>query len=305
MSRRIKYLLAFLVLICQSGVHLHAREYRPEDVPNVQLSDARRFVSDPESILSPQAVASIDGKLLALRDSTSAEVAVVVLPTIGPYTPEDFALRVAERWGVGGRKSDNGMLILLVTEDRYIRFEVGYGLEGVMTDALSKRIQTQIMGPYLSAGEWDAGMIAGVNAVAGVLADPDSQLAREVREQESENVFEALSMLGITILFISIVGVVLAKRKRRKCPKCGHRMTITGEEAARLSKSARLITTSWRCPNCGHTDKTTRKENTGSGIGGAIGGGGIFGSGGFGGGGSGGGGWGGGSFGGGGSTSRF
>lgn len=305
MIKLIKYLLAALLLCTLAAPRAWAQEYRPDDVPNVQLADRNAFVSDPESILSPSTVADIDRKLSRLRDSTTVEVAVVVVPSIGTHTPEEFALEVAESWGVGGKKTDNGLLILLVTQDRYVRFEVGYGLEGVMTDLMSKHIQTQRMVPHLSGGDWDGGLEAGVDAVIEVLTDPDSQLVREQRDEENTGVgpliVAALVFGGMMALFIGLARAA----NRRKCPVCGGKMRPQKRNRSRISSSKWRVTTTWKCPNCGHTENTSSIMHSGGAVGGIGGFGGGSGRGGGFGGGFGGGGFGGGGFGGGGSTSRF
>ena len=133
------------------GMAAGQKVYKVNDVPNVRLVNAGSAVSNPDGTLSASAVDEVDRKLVALQRQISIEVAVVVISSIGDDTPEDFGISLFRKWGIGKAQKNNGLLILLVTGDRLVRFEVGYGLEGVITDAISKRIQTTRMMPYLRA----------------------------------------------------------------------------------------------------------------------------------------------------------
>lgn len=281
--------------------------YTVDNVPNTRLSDSRSSVSNPDGTLSTAAVARINSELAELEKTTSIEVAVVVVESIGEMPIEDFGIRLFRKWGIGKKKKDNGLLLLLVTRDRLVRFEVGYGLEGVMTDAMSKRIISQRMNPYLRSDDWDGAVLAAVGAVKEVLSNPDSDLRREAEADEMNSILTPLLIVFGMVLLVMVVAT-LAYRKARKCPRCGTMMKIVKEETVKLSPSTSQTTTTLRCPKCGYVTTKKRTQN----IGGAIAGGMIGGMmGGFGGGrgggfgGFGGGGFGGGSAGGGGATGRF
>lgn len=285
--------------------------YSPEDVPDVHKADGSLYVSDPGNILSPETVARINGIAASLQDKTGIEMAVAVVPSISPYTPEDFSERLFRRWGIGQEGEDNGLLILLVTDDRYIRFETGYGLEGTLTDALSKRIQATYMNPHFSKGDWDEGISAGVKAVSGLLLDPDNSMLKDngtngIPQPAANTFLLFLLMMAVAMFAISIFAFLMYKRGR-KCPRCGTRMETMDEASQSISPGIRLITTTYKCPKCGYILKKNRTQNIGASMAGGLGGGlGIPGRG-FGGGPSGGrpGGWGGGRSGGGGATSKF
>ncbi|MDL2230687.1 TPM domain-containing protein [Alistipes sp. OttesenSCG-928-L06] len=270
------------------------RVYTVDDVPNVRLSGMGNSVSNPDGTLSETTVAEINRKLADLQQQTSIEVAVVVIESIGDDTPEDFGIRLFRQWGIGKQQKNNGLLILLVTADRIIRFEVGYGLEGVLTDAMSKRIQTTRMMPYLQSGDWDNAIIVAVDAVSELLTDPDSDLRNEPeRARSQEESFPFGMLLGLGMMLVFLLLSVWGQRRKNRCPRCGTQMKIVDTKTYRVSPSLRRVATTLRCPKCGYTTTRNTTHNTGGGIGGGMGG--------FGGGGS----WGGGSAGGGGSTTRF
>ena len=166
-----------LLLVLPAG----AATYRVEDVPNVQRIDSRRYVSNPDGILSAETVARLDALCALLRERGLAQVAVVAVDNIEGGDTFSFAVDLFDRWGVGGKKSNNGLGILLVRDLREIRFVTGGGVEGVLPDALCKRIQMRYMLPAFRNGDYDAGMLAGVEAAAQLLegGDPDLETGEE------------------------------------------------------------------------------------------------------------------------------
>lgn len=153
--KRLIGLMLFLLVATLSFATGEEKQYTLQDVPNVRLNDARQYVSDPSHILSGSARDTINAVLARLEESTGIETAVVMLPSIGEEDIFNFAHELFRQWGIGKQKSNNGLLILFVMDQRKVRFTVGYGLEGTMTDAMSKRIQMQRMVPRFKAGDWD------------------------------------------------------------------------------------------------------------------------------------------------------
>lgn len=164
-------LLAFLSL---GPVSVYGADpYTIETVPNVRLADRTNHVSNPDGIISAQDIAEINRLLNGLEDSLSIEVAVVALNSTGEEDARTFATELFNRWGLGKKGKDNGLLILLVTDQRSVVFETGYGLEGVLPDAISHRIQQQYMISDLKAGRYSTGMLAGVEGVTDYLLNSD------------------------------------------------------------------------------------------------------------------------------------
>ena len=274
-----------------------AKVYKVEDVPMVHLSDRTRYVSNPDGILSSSTVVTIDSMLLALEDSTGIQVLVAVLGDIEGGDCFDFAYRLGKENGVGQKESDNGLVVLLSTGERCVQFATGYGLEGVMPDAICKRIQQQYMVEHFAGGNWDAGMVAGMRAVCGVL---DGTMEPPAEEED------LLAMiLAMVFIFGGIALVAFVVWYFNRCPNCGKRnVQRTGSQTIREANGATVLETTYVCKHCGHTfkrrDRTLNNNRRGPGGGVIIGGGGYGRGGGF-----GGGSFGGGSFGGGGAGSRF
>lgn len=309
MIRRLQtILIACLIAVTAWAAGDSVKEYKSvDDVPNVRLTDVRRYVSDPTSILSPAATDTINAILGRLEKSTGIETAVVMLPSIGENDIFDFSTSLFRKWGIGKKKSDNGLLILFVMDQHKVRFATGYGIEGTMTDAMSKRIQTQYMVPAFKRSDWNKGMVDGVRATAKVL---DGSMEPEAADSDTDT-SDLLFSIGI------IVGVILlamfVSSIKQRCPKCRKRsaMKQMGVEVLRVStgkgRRKRIRRTTYVCQYCGHI--MTKDEDIDDNSGSAAAGGAILGSmlgrGGGGGGGSFGGSFGGGSTGGGGSTSDW
>lgn len=298
----------FLTLMLLLGVlEVSARVYSVDDVPNVRLVNKYDYVSDPENVLSRVAVDSINSMLRRLEETTAIEVAVVVVPAVPDGDCFDFAYRLGEKWGVGKKERDNGLVILLATDDRCVQFVTGYGLEGDLPDALCKRIQSKYMLSYFSDGRWSEGLVAGVRATCGQL---DGTQEAMKGEDEGGNYVPMLMLMLFGIVLVSIVAAEISARKARRCPKCGKHKLVRSDSVKVMSKNGVWVNkVTYVCSACGHV--VVRNENRydnnshrGGGSGPIFFGGFGGGHGGFGGGFSGGS-FGGGSFGGGGAGSRF
>lgn len=252
--KRLIGLMLFLLVATLSFATGEEKQYTLQDVPNVRLNDARQYVSDQSHILSGSARDTINAVLARLEESTGIETAVVMLPSIGEEDIFNFAHELFRQWGIGKQKSNNGLLILFVADQRKVRFTVGYGLEGTMTDAMSKRIQMQRMVPRFKAGDWDGGMVDGVKAAAQVL---DGSMQPEPTDDEEDmlvGIIALLIIIGIAIFAIFLVG------EAQRCPKCRKKgVKRVAQQVLRLSNGRRVRRTTFLCPHCGHT--FTRDEN--------------------------------------------
>lgn len=307
--RKLTFLLTFFMLL--GSVQLQAKEYAIKDIPMVHLQNRTRYVSNPDGVLSAGAVAAMDTTLFALEQRTGVQTLVVAVKQIDGGDCFEFAYQLGKKNGVGEKGKDNGLVILLVTEERCIQFATGYGLEGVLPDAVCKQIQVRYMNKYLGEGNWDAGMLAGIQAVSRQL---DGTGEPPVPRQEEESGY---LLLVILICCFVIVPALLwfSVRQRKKCPLC-HKHTLRQLSVRTVSRINGIRTEEivLQCTNCGHVVRRQRQKrdeddfhhrggNGGPFLGGPFFGGCFGGSGG--GGGFSGGSFGGGSFGGGGAGSKF
>ena len=300
-----------ILIICALSLALPAtaKRYKVKDVPNVQVENRYRFTSNPDDILSASAVAQIDSICYDLRHRGIAQIAVVAVDEIAGDDVFEFAYELFSAWGVGN-KSDNGIGILLVESEHEIRFVTGYGIEGVLPDALCKRIQMQYMLPHFLDNDYDAGMVAGITAIRSVLngSELDAGLTDNYEEDDTAFIIAIFAFITFIIVF-TLVIIVAIDRATRRCPNC--KQLSLQKDSARLINTRFGISTyrdTYICTKCGTRVERNRQEdnsNNHRGGGGPIIMGGGFGRGGFSGGGSFGGGFGGGRFGGGGAGSRW
>jgi uncharacterized protein len=127
-------------------------------------------VHDEAKVLSQATVDQLDVKLKKYGDSTTNQIAILIIPSLDADVLEEYALRVAEKWKLGTKKNDNGALLLIVIDSHKVRIEVGQGLEGVLTDAQSNRIIRNEIAPNFRRGDYDTGVQAAVDAMTKTIA---------------------------------------------------------------------------------------------------------------------------------------
>lgn len=232
---------------------LQAQEkvYTVDNLPKVHLQNKMQYVCNPAGILSQAACDSIDSMLYALEQQTGIETVVAVVPSIGEEDCFDFCHQLLNKWGVGKKGKNNGLVILLVTDQRCIQFYTGYGLEGVLPDAICKRIQTRYMIPYLKDGNWDAGMVAGLKATCQRL---DGSMENDALSDSNDG--GSFDFILAILCFIAIGGglAFFSARKQSRCPNCGkHQLQRSGSRVVSRINGVKTEDVTYTCRNCGHT----------------------------------------------------
>lgn len=144
-------------------------------LPVPELAGMR--VHDEANILSPTFMSQLEQQLAAYEDSTSNQIAILIIPTLKGVPIEDYSFKVAETWKLGQANNDNGALLLIAVEDRKMRIEVGEGLEGVLPDAVCNQIIRNEIAPRFRQNDYDGGVHAGIISVVRAIggeyqADP-------------------------------------------------------------------------------------------------------------------------------------
>jgi uncharacterized protein len=121
------------------------------------------YVTDQTATLTREEIQALEQKLTAFANRKGSQVAVLIVPTTAPESIEQYSIRVAEQWKLGRKGVDDGALLLVAKNDRALRIEVGYGLEGVLPDAINKRIIAEVITPYFQKGDFAGGINAGVD----------------------------------------------------------------------------------------------------------------------------------------------
>ena len=166
-------------------------------------------VNDLTGTLTSEQREALDAKLATLERETGAQVAVLIVASVQPEGVEQYALRVVEAWKLGRQGIDDGALLLIAKDDRRLRIEVGYGLEGALNDAIAKRIISETITPRFREGDFYGGVDAGVEAMLKVIAG-EPLPAPETQSSTSADVddrFEQLLFAGFVLVFV--VGGVL------------------------------------------------------------------------------------------------
>lgn len=128
-------------------------------------SSPQYYVNDYAGILNPNVRQSLERRLQAFEEQTSNQILIAIFPSLEGESLEDVSIRLADQWKMGQKGRDNGVLLLIFKEDRKLRIEVGYGLEGVLTDALSKSIILNEIVPFFKQGDYSGGVQSGVAAI--------------------------------------------------------------------------------------------------------------------------------------------
>lgn len=148
---------------------LNAQSFSVDDIKPIKTSRSNSYVSNQDNILSENAYNILNQKLDSLEKSTTAQVAVVALQTSGGISARDLSEELFNKWNVGQKKSNNGLIVMLIVDSREVFIRTGYGLEGALTDAKCTRIVNEIMAPYFKKGDWDNGMIAGIDEINSLI----------------------------------------------------------------------------------------------------------------------------------------
>jgi uncharacterized protein len=159
-------------------------------------------VTDLSGVLDTAQQSVLESSLAALEAETGSQIAVLVIDTTGPEAIEQYALRVAESWKLGRQGVDDGALLLVAVDDRKLRIEVGYGLEGVLPDARAKRIIAEIITPYFKNGDYAGGIRAGVEAMANA-SRGEALPAPEPQRRGASGILNYLPLILIIALVIS------------------------------------------------------------------------------------------------------
>jgi len=164
-------------------------------------------VVDQTGTLSSSDVAALTQTLKDLEARKGSQVAVLIVPTTAPETIEQYSIRVAEAWKVGRRKIDDGALLVVAKDDHKLRIEVGYGLEGALTDVTARRIIDEIITPKFRSGDFAGGISAGVDRIIGVIDGEPLPAPKRQQDYGSSSNLEGLFPFAIFGIFV--VGGIL------------------------------------------------------------------------------------------------
>jgi uncharacterized protein len=183
------------------------------------------FVVDAAGLLEEGTEARLTAICREVREKTGAEIAAAVVPSIAPRTVDEYAVRLFERWGVGSREKDDGVLVVVAVEERQVRIEVGYGLEGILPDGRVGGILRTAVVPHLRHDDWDAGVEGAVIALARVIAEDRGVTltslegvevgAPEPAPERGERVGNFLFLFVLVVILWIVIAIAAGRGRRR------------------------------------------------------------------------------------------
>ncbi len=168
-------------------------------------------ITDLTNTLSPAEIASLDRKLADFERQTTNQIAVLMIPSLEGDSLEDYSIRLAEKWKIGQKGRNNGVILLIVKNDRKLRIEVGYGLEGALPDAMAGTIIRNEIAPRFRGGQFYEGVEAGIQAI---MAATKGEYKAPKKRQRASNVPPWTFFLPIILIFGITMVMNFIGRKR-------------------------------------------------------------------------------------------
>jgi uncharacterized protein len=178
----------------------------------LEVPPLRGRVNDYAKLLPQERARALEAQLEKFEQETGHQIAVLTIPSLDGDSLEDFSIRVAESWKIGEKGFDNGAILLIARDDRRLRIEVGYGLEGVMPDAIASRIIREVITPRFRSGDYAGGIEAGVDAILKITKG--ETLPERTRPAPGPTTSEGASL--ITILMITAMLALFIGMTRRR-----------------------------------------------------------------------------------------
>ena len=259
---RLTGLLAVLALLIALVAGVAAEPIT--SIPNPRTRDGT-WVTDLPGALRADTVARLNATIVEVERTSGVEMAVVVIKSLDGRSVEEVAVKLFELWGIGKKGKDNGLLFLWSTGDRRIRVEVGYGLEGALPDGKVGAILDTYVMPRFKTGDFDRGIVDGVDALLRVARNEPIELASVKSESYERRGWDIFPLLlgGAGTLAAAIGSIVGARRwrryRRRRCDGCQAMMVRLDETAddAMLSggeqaeeRVGSVDYDVWKCPSC-------------------------------------------------------
>lgn len=210
--KMLRLLFAFLLLapLTAQAQNFPARDKQP--------------VVDAAGVLSPEQIAAITAQSEQINEDTTRQFVVATIPDLEGYEIADYGYQLGRHWGLGDKQANNGIILIVAPKDRKVRIEVGYGLEPIMTDALSSQIINTIILPKFKAGDLPGGIVDGAAAIAEQMKAPlevaeakakaaaDQVTTTRTRTRSSGGFPFGLLFWGVVLVFI--LGPMILRRKR-------------------------------------------------------------------------------------------
>jgi len=191
--------IVLILLFLSAG--MQAQDFPPAPNPP-------KLVNDFTNTLTSSELSALEAKLVAYDDSTSSQIAIVMMKSVGDYDISDYAFQLGEKWGIGGEGNDNGVLILAAMDDRNVFIATGYGLEGALPDALAKRIVENLIKPNFRKEAYYEGLDEATTMIFKLASG-------EYKAEDIESKGNSGGAIFMVLFFVFIF-VILPMLKNRK-----------------------------------------------------------------------------------------
>lgn len=194
---RLRIILSAIAVLFLTGAIAHAML----DVPRL-----KGRVNDYAGMLSSATIQSLESELKGFEQTDSTQIVVLTVPSLEGEAIEDFSIRVAEAWKIGHKGSDNGAILVIAPKDRKMRIEVGYGLEGRLTDLVSGQIIRNVIAPEFKAGDYDKGVLDGINAMIATVRGEYKQADRQHLSTGAKDPSQVLIPIIVFLFLVARLG---------------------------------------------------------------------------------------------------
>ncbi len=202
---RARWLAAAIVLL---GLAVASPAIGQDLVPVPPLAGR---VTDLTGTLQPEQIAALDKRLGDFEARKGAQIAVLLVPTTRPETIEQFGIRVADQWKIGRKNADDGAIVLVAKNDRTLRIEVGYGLEGAVPDLKASRIIREIITPRFRENDFYGGLTAGTQALMNLVEGEDLPAPKAQAKSRNGDIGNFNSLFVILLIGATIIGAILTR----------------------------------------------------------------------------------------------
>jgi uncharacterized protein len=165
-------------------------------------------VVDDANVLSPDVREQLTEKLQSLEDRTTRQLVVVTLPSLQGYDISDYGYQLGRSWGIGQKKQDNGALFIIVPSEHKVRIEVGYGLEPILTDALSEVILSETVLPKFRDGDVQGGIVAGTDAIITQLTLDEPAAKARVADAEQQSHAPHINPIFVLLMIFFVLSIM-------------------------------------------------------------------------------------------------
>jgi uncharacterized protein len=210
---KVTSLLKYLTLLASFFIFswtysIQADQFNSKTDDLVTIPPLKAFVTDLTNTLTPEQKYSLESQLRSYESAKGTQIAVLIIPTTQPESIEQYSIRVVDQWKLGRKKIDDGILLLIAKDDRRLRLEVGYGLEGALNDVTAKRIISDIMTPYFKQGMFFEGINAGLSNVIKIINGeslPPSHSSNANNPNFSDGLDGALIIAFMVAMFVGSI----------------------------------------------------------------------------------------------------